>query len=231
MVGGPYPVDEIEDNPHRNAEFLKVEIPIVVHVGEIPYPLQLVIAQLAVLQYRGRLRAGEVGAAVGERGEDLPVALDFPLFDLLGGHGLMDWKNRGTEGLGLCERENVGASSVERDYHVYLRWSVGLRVSPFFFVQSRCVFGRMVGFYSRVPAHMIECPPRTYRRDALKAALNLFKCLNSTILSRRSTRSMALPVPPIQPSFRHVPRSLTGKQPTKLLEHPQVSQKRFLNPS
>lgn len=65
MIGGPYPVDKIEDDPHRNAKLLEVEIPVVVHVGEIPYTLELVIAQLAVLQYRGRLRAGEVGAAVG----------------------------------------------------------------------------------------------------------------------------------------------------------------------
>jgi len=131
VVGGPYPVDKIEDNPHRNAELLEIEIPIVVHVGEIPYPLELVIAQLAVLQYRGCLRAGEVGAAVGERGEDLPVTLDFPLFDLLGGHGLGDCEND-DEG-GLVEGRILGrACGLARDYWIYLRRCCRAEGEPLF---------------------------------------------------------------------------------------------------
>jgi hypothetical protein len=52
--------------------------------------------------------------------------------------------------------------------------AVGLRESPYLSEQSWYVYGGVVVFHSRVPADMIECPPRMYRRDALKAALNLF---------------------------------------------------------
>ena len=81
-----YAIDQVKYNPHSNTELLKVQIPIVVHVREIPDSFKLVIAKLAVFEYGGCLIASEVSTAIGEGGEDLPIAFDFPLFNLLAGH-------------------------------------------------------------------------------------------------------------------------------------------------
>ena len=82
----PNPIDKVKDDSHRDAKFLKVELAIAVDVSQIPHSLQLVVAQLAVLQDRCRLSAVEVGAAVGEGGEYLPIPLYFPLLNLLVRH-------------------------------------------------------------------------------------------------------------------------------------------------
>lgn len=81
-----YPIHQVEDQPHRHAKLLKVQVPVIVHVRQVPHLRQLILGELAVLEHRRGLVAGEVRAAVGEGGEDLPVAFDFPLLDLLGGH-------------------------------------------------------------------------------------------------------------------------------------------------
>lgn len=86
MAGNAYTIDQVKDDPHSNTELFKVQIAIVVHVGKIPDPLKLVIAKLAVFEDGGCLFAGEVCAAIGERGEDFPIAFHFPLFDFLVGH-------------------------------------------------------------------------------------------------------------------------------------------------
>ena len=83
-----YAIDEIENDPHSNAKLLKVQIAVIVDVGKVPDPLELVIAQLAVFENGGCLVAGQVGTTVGQGGEDLPISLDFPLFDLLVGHDI-----------------------------------------------------------------------------------------------------------------------------------------------
>lgn len=80
---GTYAIDQVEDNSHSNAKFLKVQIAVIVDISEIPNPLELVIAELAVFENGSCLGACEVCAAVGERGEDLPVSFDLPLFYLL----------------------------------------------------------------------------------------------------------------------------------------------------
>ena len=78
-----YAIDQVEDDSHGDAELLKVQVAVIVDVGEVPDPLELVVAQLAVFEDGGCLVAGQVGAAVGQGGEDLPVSLDFPLFNFL----------------------------------------------------------------------------------------------------------------------------------------------------
>ena len=60
-----YAVDEIVYDPHRNAKLLKVQIAVIVDVGEVPDPLELVVAQLAVFENGGCLGTGQVGTAVG----------------------------------------------------------------------------------------------------------------------------------------------------------------------
>ena len=81
-----YAIDQVKYDPHGNTEFFEVQVTIIIHVGEIPDSFELVIAKLAVFENRGCLVSGEMSAAIGERGEDLPIAFDFPLFDLLVGH-------------------------------------------------------------------------------------------------------------------------------------------------
>lgn len=83
-----YSVDKVEDQAHGNAEFLKVQVAIVVDIGEVPNLLELVVAQLAVLEHGGGLLAIQVRAALGQGGEDLPVALNLPLlYPLCSRHG------------------------------------------------------------------------------------------------------------------------------------------------
>ena len=79
-------IDQVKDNAHSNAEFLKIEVSIVVDVCEVPDPLELVISQLAVFEDRRGLGAVEVSAAVGKGGEDFPVALYLFLLDFLVRH-------------------------------------------------------------------------------------------------------------------------------------------------
>ena len=86
MLCGTYAIDQVKDYPHCDTKLLKVEIPIIVDIREVPHPLELVISQLAVFEDGGGLGAVEVGAAVGEGGEDFPVALYFLLFDFLVRH-------------------------------------------------------------------------------------------------------------------------------------------------
>ena len=83
MDSETHAIDQVEDQPHGHAELLKVEIAVVVHVGQVPHLGQLVLGELTVLEDCGRLRAGEVGAAIGQLREDLPVPLDLPLLDPL----------------------------------------------------------------------------------------------------------------------------------------------------
>ena len=83
-----HPVDQIEDQAHGDAELLKVQVSVIVHVRQVPHLGQLVFGELTVFKDCGGLIAVEVGAAVGERGEDLPITLDLPLLDLLVGHNI-----------------------------------------------------------------------------------------------------------------------------------------------
>ena len=85
--GETHPIHKIEDQPHGDAELLKVQPAVIVEIRQVPHSRQLVLRQLAVAQHLGGLAAVEVAAAAGERGEDLPVPLDLPFFDLLLRHG------------------------------------------------------------------------------------------------------------------------------------------------
>ena len=67
LVKKTYTIDEIKDDPHGHAELLEIQAPVIVDVGQIPDPLELVIAELAVLQHRGCLSAGEVFPAACKR--------------------------------------------------------------------------------------------------------------------------------------------------------------------
>lgn len=62
-----YTIDEIKDDPHGHAKLLEVQAPVIVDVGQIPDPLELVIAELAVLQHGGCLSAREVLPAACKR--------------------------------------------------------------------------------------------------------------------------------------------------------------------
>ena len=42
------PIDQVEDNSHGNAKLLEIKASIIVNIGEVPDPLELVISQLAV---------------------------------------------------------------------------------------------------------------------------------------------------------------------------------------
>lgn len=64
LVRRTYTVDQIKYDSHRNAELLEIQASVIVDVGQIPYPLELIIAELAVLQHRGCLSAGEVFSTV-----------------------------------------------------------------------------------------------------------------------------------------------------------------------
>ena len=75
-------VYEVKDEAHGDAELFKVEVAIVVDVGEVPDFGELVFGELRVFEDGCGLGAGEVGAAAREGREDFPVALDFPLFYL-----------------------------------------------------------------------------------------------------------------------------------------------------
>jgi len=87
MAPATYPVDQIENQPHGHAELFKVEAAIIVDVGEVPDPLQLIVAEVTVLQDRRSLCAVEKSAAVGQRREDFPVLLDLSLLDAFVRHG------------------------------------------------------------------------------------------------------------------------------------------------
>ena len=87
-IGQTYAVDQIKNDSHRDAKLFKVQHAIIVNVGQIPDPLELVITQLAVFKDRGGLGAVQMCPAICERGEDLPVLLDFCLLNSLVGHGL-----------------------------------------------------------------------------------------------------------------------------------------------
>ena len=75
-------IQYVEDDSHRNAELLKVQVAIVVDVGQIPDPFQLVVPQPAVLQHGCSLLAGQELGAAGPRREDVPVCLYLLCFDL-----------------------------------------------------------------------------------------------------------------------------------------------------
>lgn len=81
-----YAIDKVKDEPHGDAELFKIEIAIVVDVGDIPDPFELVVTEVAVLEDGRCLRPGKVGAAVAEGREEGPVLLHFPLLDLLVRH-------------------------------------------------------------------------------------------------------------------------------------------------
>jgi hypothetical protein len=79
-------VDQVEDEPHGHAELLKVELAVIVHVGQVPHALQLVVPQMRVLEDGRCLGAIEEGAALRQRAEDLPVLLDLVLLYAIGRH-------------------------------------------------------------------------------------------------------------------------------------------------
>ena len=81
-----YPIDQIKDQPHRHAKLLEIQLPVIVHVRQIPDPFELVVTQLAIFEHRCGLGAVQVRAAVRERREDFPVPFDFPLLDFVVGH-------------------------------------------------------------------------------------------------------------------------------------------------
>lgn len=81
-----YPVYQVEDQAHGHAELLEVELAIVVDIGEVPHALELVVAEVAVLEHGGCLGTVEVRVAVGERAEDFPVLLNLILLDSSGRH-------------------------------------------------------------------------------------------------------------------------------------------------
>lgn len=82
-----YAVDEVEYQPHRNAELLEVEVAVIVHVGEIPHPLELVVSELAVLEHGRGLAAGKMAASAGQRREYFPVLFNLGLLDAFVRHG------------------------------------------------------------------------------------------------------------------------------------------------
>ena len=87
-----YPIDQVKHQAHGDAEFLKVQLPIAVHVGQIPDLLQLIIAEATIPEHRGRLGVVQARLAIGQRRKDLPVSLDFPLLDSFCRHGVsMRW--------------------------------------------------------------------------------------------------------------------------------------------
>lgn len=57
-------INKVKDYPHSHAKLLKVQIPIIVDIGEVPNPLELIISQLAVFEYRSCLSSSKVFAAV-----------------------------------------------------------------------------------------------------------------------------------------------------------------------
>lgn len=61
-----YPIDQIEYQSHRHAKLLEIQIPVIIHVRQIPDPFQLIVAQLAVLEHRCGLGAAQVRATVRE---------------------------------------------------------------------------------------------------------------------------------------------------------------------
>lgn len=78
-----YTIDKVEYDAHSYAKFFKVEVSVIVNVGEIPDFGQLVVLQLTVLEDGSCLISIEMSATVGEGRKNLPVAVYFPLFDFL----------------------------------------------------------------------------------------------------------------------------------------------------
>lgn len=103
---GTYSVEDIENQAHGDAKLLKVEIAIVVDVGEIPDPLELVVAEAAVLEDGRGLLSGEVLAAARAIAKDVPVGLNLLGFNF-GRH-----RGKGRTG-GLAARGEVSRGATE----------------------------------------------------------------------------------------------------------------------
>ena len=84
--GGAYPVEYVKDDSHGHTELLKVKVSVIVDVGQVPHPLELIIAETTVLEDRGGLLASEELGTTCASGKDVPVGLDLLGFDL-GRHG------------------------------------------------------------------------------------------------------------------------------------------------
>lgn len=96
MIKGTYTIDQVEDDAHSHAEFFKVQVSVIVNVGEVPDFRQLVILQLTVLEDGCCLISVEMSATVGEGRKNLPVAVYFPLFDFLVRHPVL-WRQSGIQ--------------------------------------------------------------------------------------------------------------------------------------
>ncbi|TLD30432.1 hypothetical protein PspLS_02716 [Pyricularia sp. CBS 133598] len=68
-----HPVEYVKDDAHGHAELLKVQVSIIVDVGKVPHPLELIIAKSRVLEYGCRLLSREELGAVCPRAEDVPL--------------------------------------------------------------------------------------------------------------------------------------------------------------
>jgi hypothetical protein len=87
-----YTIDEIEYQPHCNAKLFKVEIAVIVNVGEIPHSLELVVSELTVLEHGSCLAAGKVSASSGQSREYFPVLFDLGLLYAFVRHDV--WRER-----------------------------------------------------------------------------------------------------------------------------------------
>lgn len=58
-------IHKVKNDPHGHAELLKVEVPIIVNVCEIPNSRKLVLTELAILEDRSCLISAQVGTTIG----------------------------------------------------------------------------------------------------------------------------------------------------------------------
>lgn len=86
QAGCPYPINKVKYQSHSHAELFEVQVPVIINICQIPYPLKLVVPQLTVFQHRRRLGASEMCTTIREGCEDFPVFLDFALLDALVRH-------------------------------------------------------------------------------------------------------------------------------------------------